>query len=552
MSIPWNIYPRPQMKRDSFICLNGEWDFAVSKEVTYPKNYTHKITVPYVPQSSLSGFDGKIDTDDILYYRTIFSCPEISENERVILHFGAVDNHVEVTLNGKLVATHSGGYLPFCADITEYLSEKNELCAKVIDTLDHDYPYGKQRTDRGGMWYTPTSGIWQTVWLEVVPTSYIRSIKTDVTVETATIVVDTDAKSISAELIGDTGRVEVCEKALTVTPDEKKYWTPDTPYLYKLKITADSDVIETYFALRILETKDIDGIPRLCLNGEPYFFHGLLDQGYFMDGIFLPKTPDGYTGDIETAKSLGFNTLRKHIKVEPECFYYDCDRLGMIVFQDFVNNSDYSFFRDTALPTVGFKRLNDKKLKRTEKAKEIFVSHSKATVEHLYNHPSICLWTVFNEGWGQFDSDRIFSLVKEWDKSRFVDATSGWFTQKLSDVESLHVYFKKIKLPKKSARPIIVSEFGGYCYAEGGHLFDEEKSYGYRNCKSREAYNADFKRLYETEVIPLIKEGLCAAIYTQISDVEEEINGLMTYDREVVKLDTEMAQDIAKRLIIEE
>ncbi len=550
MSIPWNIYPRPQMKRESFICLNGEWDFAVKKEGTAPEGYSHKISVPYPPQSSLSGFDGKIETDDVLFYHRCFDIPSVRDGERVILHFGAVDNHVEVILNDKTVSTHSGGYLPFSVDITDGIKGENDLLVKVIDTLDHDYPYGKQRIDRGGMWYTPTSGIWQTVWLEVVPNNYIRSLKIDCTLDFATVLIDTDVESITAELIDDTGKVEISKNILTVIPDEKKHWTPEAPYLYRLKITAGEDSVETYFALRTLQTNTVDGVLRLCLNEKPYFFHGLLDQGYFADGIFLPKTPCGYTKDIETAKSLGFNTLRKHIKVEPECFYYDCDRLGMIVFQDFVNNSDYSFFRDTALPTVGFKRLNDKKLRRTEKAKEIFVAHSKEIVEHLYNHPSICLFTVFNEGWGQFDADRVFSLVKEWDKSRFIDATSGWFWQSKSDVESLHVYFKKIKLPKKPQRPIIVSEFGGYCYAEQGHLFDEEKSYGYRNCKTVEQFNSDFAKLYETEVIPLIEKGLCATIYTQISDVEEEINGIMTYDREIVKLDKKMAQEIANKLKI--
>ncbi len=550
MSIPWNIYPRPQMRRDSFICLNGEWDFEVSKAKSVPESYRYKIKVPYVPQSFLSGFDGKTEIDDILYYHTSFTCPQSSENDRILLHFGAVDNHTEVTLNGKTVATHSGGYLPFSTDITEQLAEKNELCVKVVDTLDHDYPYGKQRTRRGGMWYTPTSGIWQTVWLEVVPKDYIRSLKIDCTLISATVVLDTDAEKISAELIDDAGEIKIDGKTITVIPAEKKLWTPEAPHLYRLKITAGKDNVETYFALRTLETRSVNGIPRLCLNGEPYFFHGLLDQGYFMDGIFLPKTPEGYIRDIETAKSLGFNTLRKHIKVEPECFYYDCDRLGMVVFQDFVNNSDYSFFRDTALPTIGFKSFNDKRLYRTDKAKEIFVSHSKELVEHLYNHPSICIWTIFNEGWGQFEADRIFSLAKAWDSSRIIDATSGWFCQKNSDVESLHVYFKKIRLPKKAKRPIIVSEFGGYCYAEKGHLFDEEKSYGYRNCKSQEQFNNDFARLYEGEVVPLIEKGLCAAIYTQISDVEEEINGLMTYDREVIKLDCQIANRIASKLKI--
>ncbi len=550
MSIPWNIYPRPQMKRDSFICLNGAWDFAVSKEGIAPTEYDLKILVPYPPQSSLSGFHGEIGQTDVLFYRRRFSSPTLCEGEKLLLHFGAVDNHAEILLNGKKVFEHFGGYLPFSVDITENVSIENELVVKVIDALDHDYPYGKQRIDRGGMWYTPTSGIWQTVWLEVVPSEYIRALKIDVTLEGATVAVDTDAESITAELIDDEGEIRYDGKTVTVFPNTPKLWIPETPYLYRLKITAGEDIVETYFALRTLETKRVNGIERLCLNGSPYFFHGLLDQGYFSDGIFLPKSPEGYTKDIETAKLLGFNTLRKHIKIEPECFYYDCDCLGMIVFQDFVNNSDYSFVRDTALPTVGFKRVNDKHLKRTEKAKEVFIKHSRETVEHLYNHPSICLWTVFNEGWGQFEADQLYSLVKCWDKSRFVDATSGWFWQSKSDVESLHVYFKKIKLPKKSKRPIIVSEFGGYCFAVEGHLFDEKKSYGYRNCKTIERYNEDFAKLYETEVVPLIEKGLCAAIYTQISDVEEEINGVITYDREVVKLDKDRALDIARKLKI--
>ncbi len=550
MSIPWNLYPRPQMKRDSFVCLNGEWDFAVGNEEGAPEKYDAKILVPYPPQSSLSGYEGEIGREDVLFYRRCFVAPTLKDGDRLLLHFGAVDNHAEIYINENKVFEHAGGYLPFSVDITEWTTEQNELVVKVIDTLDHDYPYGKQRIDRGGMWYTPTSGIWQTVWLEVVPKEYIRSLKTDVTLESATVTVDTEAQHLIAELLGDEGEVRIEGNTVTVIPQKKKLWTPETPYLYRLKITADKDSVETYFALRTLETKTVSGICRLCLNGRPYFFHGLLDQGYFADGIFLPKTPDGYTKDIETAKSLGFNTLRKHIKIEPECFYFDCDRLGMIVFQDFVNNSDYSFVRDTALPTVGWKRLNDKHLKRTEKAKEIFVSHSKETVEHLYNHPSICLWTVFNEGWGQFEADRLYALVKSWDNGRFVDATSGWFWQTESDVESLHVYFKKIKFPKKAKRPIIVSEFGGYCYAVKDHLFDEKKSYGYRNCKTLEQYNEDFARLYETEVIPLIEKGLCATIYTQISDVEEEINGIMTYDREVVKPDKDRALDIARKMTI--
>lgn len=550
MNTPWNVYPRPQLVRNSFICLNGEWDFRVSRTNELPKSYDEKIIVPYVPQSKLSGIGRQMDKDDVLFYKTVFDLPRLSDNERLILHFGAVDNHAEIFLNGESIISHSGGYLPFSADITEKLLEQNELIVKVIDTLDHDYPYGKQKFKRGGMWYTPTSGIWQTVWLEVVPSKYIKSIKIDVTLSEARILLDTDASEISAFLIDDEGEISIEGNEIKIRPREIKNWSPESPYLYRLNILADDDEILTYFALRTLEIKEVDGIMRTCLNGKPYFFHGLLDQGYFADGIFLPKSPDGYTYDIESMKVLGFNTLRKHIKIEPLCFYYDCDRLGMVVFQDFVNNSDYSFFRDTALPTVGIKRINDKLLKRTEKAKEIFAEHSKETISHLYNYPSICLWTVFNEGWGQFDADRMFNLTKSCDSSRFVDATSGWFWQKESDLESLHVYFKKIKLPKKTTRPIIISEFGGYCYGVRGHLFDEEKSYGYKNFKDLDDFRAAFTKLYEEEIIPFIKDGLCASIYTQVSDVEEEINGIMTYDRQITKLDANDTLKIAEKLKI--
>lgn len=547
MTKPWNIYPRPQLRRESFICLNGEWNFAhsASDELSY-----EKITVPFVPQSKLSGIGHTIDPQEVLYYNTKFTTPKLDENERLLLHFGAVDNHAEVFLNGTSVCKHSGGYLPFSADITDFLKTENELHVKVIDTLDHDYPYGKQRIDRGGMWYTPTSGIWQTVWLEVVPENYIRGIKIDVSLAEAILKIDTDAECISAELIGESGDITIDGKTVKVAPSEIKNWTPKAPYLYRLKITADNDSIETYFALRTLEVKEVNGIPRMCLNGEPYFFHGLLDQGYFEDGIFLPEAPEGFTYDIESMKALGFNTLRKHIKIEPECFYYDCDRLGMVVFQDFVNNSDYSFFRDTALPTIGIKRLSDKLLRRTEKAKQIFIEHSKNIVEHLYNHPSICLWTIFNEGWGQFESDKIFDLAKSWDQNRFIDATSGWFWQKKNDFESLHIYFKKVRLPKSAKRPIYLSEFGGYCYAVKGHLFDEEKSYGYKNFSSLEEFKRAFVALYKEQIIPNVKNGLCASIYTQVSDVEEEINGIMTYDRKVTKLSPEDALPIAEELKI--
>jgi len=425
------------------------------------------------------------------------------------------------------------------------------------------------------MWYTPVSGIWQTVWLEAVPQTYISNLKITPYLDRVVIEAETDGASSNSPCTFTVSDAQIFDgesadsfrsadnprtpaplcsynltqegNCYTITPASPKYWTPETPYIYEFTVTAGEDTVHSYFALRTLETKRINGIPRLCLNGKPYFFHGLLDQGYFHDGIFLPETPQGYTKDILTMKQLGFNMLRKHIKIEPEYFYTACDYLGMVVFQDFVNNSDYSFVRDTALPTVGLQKIPNKFLRRSDAAKEFFITHSHDTVAHLYNHPCICQWTIFNEGWGQFDADRLYRLVKQWDNTRFIDTTSGWFRETQSDVESRHVYFKKVK-PVKSDKPFFLSEFGGYCYAVEGHLYDPDKSYGYRNCKSQEAFMDALESLYLEQIVPLVKEGLCATVYTQVSDVEEEINGLFTYDREVLKVDKERMLAIASRL----
>ena len=605
--IPWNVYPRPQLQRDSFLCLNGEWEFHNATPIisncsdttsgeatpasyvllpTIPDKFSRKIQVPFSPQSSLSmvssttdaalpSVSSKVSADfELIFYRRKVRIPDEFAEKRVLLHFGAVDQIADVYWNGIPLTTHEGGYLPFTVELTGYLDpliNENELVLRVKDTLDHTYPYGKQRKDRGGMWYTPVSGIWQTVWMEAVPKNYIKNLKITPHLDCVTIELEADGVSeksscsfavSEAQIFNSTEDFSFSSQSTnsactcnitqsgncyTITPTEPKHWTPATPYIYEFTVTAGEDTVHSYFALRTLETKNIDGIPRLCLNDKPYFFHGLLDQGYFHDGIFLPETPQGYTKDILTMKQLGFNMLRKHIKIEPEYFYTACDYLGMIVFQDFVNNSDYSFIRDTALPTIGLQTLPNAFLRRDEDAKEFFLRHSHDTVVHLYNHPCICQWTVFNEGWGQFDADRLYELVKQWDSTRFIDTTSGWFRETKSDVESRHVYFKKVK-PVKSDKPFFLSEFGGYCYAVEDHLYDPDKSYGYRNCKSQEAFMDALETLYLEQIVPLVKEGLCATVYTQVSDVEEEINGLFTYDREVLKVDKDRMLAIANRL----
>ena len=541
--MPWEVYPRPQMVRDSFFCLNGEWAFSEGGGAW------ETIRVPFAPESLLSGICRDMGEHPRLVYRKRFARPEGFSDGRVLLHFGAVDQVAEVTLNGVYLGRHEGGYEAFFFDVTDALADDNLLEVKVEDNLpDHVLPWGKQRRDRGGMWYTPVSGIWQTVWMERVPEAYVRSltIKTNALgavitadgVSDGTVTVTTPEGEKPFALVG--GRAEV-------TLDAPRMWSPEDPYLYRFALVAGEDRVDSYFAIRTLDIREVGGVPRLCLNGKPYFFHGLLDQGYYSDGIYTPATPDGYEKDILAMKALGFNTLRKHIKVEPQQFYYDCDRYGMVVFQDMVNNGDYSFFRDTALPTVGLKRLSDKWLHRDKATREAFVCGMEATVKQLYNHPSICYWTIFNEGWGQFDSENVYHALRALDDSRFIDTASGWFSGAASDVDSEHVYFKPVKL-KHADKPMVLSEFGGYSYKPEGHVFNPYKTYGYRFFKEQRAFEDALVSLYENEIIPAVKKGLCATVYTQVSDVEDETNGLLSYDRRVTKVDPARMQALAEKI----
>ena len=335
---------------------------------------------------------------------------------------------------------------------------------------------------------------------------------------------------------------------VSITPENPHFWSPEDPYLYEFTVEAGEDRVESYFALRTLEVKKIGNYQRLCLNGKPYFFHGLLDQGYWPDGLFTPASPKCYADDILAMKRLGFNTLRKHIKVEPEEFYYQCDKLGMIVFQDMVNNGNYDFIRDTALPTIGIQTLNDKNLHRDPATRDAFLRGMEATVNQLKNHPCILYWTIFNEGWGQFDSEAVYEQLKALDSSRIIDATSGWFRQKKSDVDSRHIYFTPWSTLKVSDKPLVLSEFGGYAYPVEGHLFNTGNSYGYKTCKSETHFRQSVDSLYREKVIPAAKRSLCAAIITQLSDVEDEINGFLTYDRKVNKADAQQMLAIAELL----
>ena len=544
---PWQVYPRPQMRRESYVNLNGQWDFTVNESLTPPQVYPRKILVPFCPESLLSGIHEHFPEGSYLWYRRELTLPEDFNQGRVLLHIGAADQELHCYVNQQRVGYHSGGYEAMTFDITDYLSHTNtlELCCRD-DLTDLRQPYGKQTLNRGGMWYTPVSGIWQTVWLESVPESYIEKL----TVENRDYsVVISISPAMDAQVdVAGLGSYPLEKGQVVITPENPHLWSAEDPYLYDFTVRTDSDRVDSYFAIRSLQVKSVDGINRLCLNGKPYFFHGLLDQGYWPDGLFTPATPDCYAQDILAMKKLGFNTLRKHITVEAEEFYYQCDKLGMLVFQDMVNNGDYKYFRDTVLPTIGVQKLNDKNMHSDPDCRQYFLNGMRATVNQLKNHPCIVYWTIFNEAWGQFHSDRISEQFKQLDDTRFIDSTSGWFRQKKSDVESLHIYFGPWSRLKTPGKPLVLSEFGGHTFAVQGHLFNPDKAYGYKSCESLEAFQASVEQLYRQRILPAIKKGLCGAIYTQVSDVEDEINGLLTYDRKVCKADEAAMQRLAQDL----
>ena len=543
-SSSWDEYPRPQFKRDSYLCLNGEWE--LSAEKCGKETKLGKIIVPFAPETRLSGIHREKQDGEMYVYRRSFVIDKGFNKGNVLLHFGAVDQICRVFVNGAYVGEHIGGYLPFSFDITAFIKEgTNTIKLTVIDNLDKNYAYGKQRRDRGGMWYTPISGVWQTVWCESVPLNYIRTIK------------------VTPSLYGAHFEIKAAKGEKTLIVDGKEYkfdgnsfdlklenpilWTPDNPHLYDFTLIYGKDRVESYFACRTISIENRNGKSFICLNEKPILCHGLLDQGYYSDGIYLPATPKGFEFDILEMKKLGFNMLRKHIKIEPELFYYYCDKYGMLVFQDMVNSGKYHYFVDTILPNVGIKRWRDRGASKVRK--HAFEKDARSTIDLLYNHPSVIYYTIFNEGWGQYEADRNYLELKAYDPTRVYDATSGWFWEKHSDVHSEHIYMRKLKLKARKNRPLVLSEFGGYCWKERKHSFNLTNTYSYKDFKSISDFEAAFVNLYDEQVLPHIKkEGLCALVYTQVSDVEDETNGLLTYDRQFFKVDPEIVKVMSDRL----
>ena len=536
--VPWNSYPRPQMQREEWLCLNGKWSFNTDN------SRKRDILVPFCPESLLSGILNSPEPGTEMVYEREFNIPESWRKKRVLLHFGAVSRECMVSLNGREICRHDNAYLPFSADITDAIEEdSNLLRVTVVNDLDPQYPWGKQTKKRGGMWYTPVSGIWQTVWLEPVPEQYIHGIS----ISTGRDWAEVEISGVKEGYVLFEGtRIPIEDGRTRIEVSDPKLWSPENPHLYFFEAWCGEDYVRSYFALRTLSIQTVNGVKRLCLNDKPFFFNGLLDQGYWSDGLYTPAGPAAYEKDILAMKALGYYTLRKHIKIEPDRFYYDCDRLGMIVFQDMVNSGKYHYLRDTVLPTIGVTERHDERLNRDPETRKIFLKAMEDTVRLLNNHPSICLWTIFNEGWGQFCADEAYERLKTLDDSRFVDSTSGWFHQRKSDVDSLHIYFKKLRLGQED-RPQLLSEFGGYSFKIPEHSFNLKQTYGYKNFEDQEEFEKSLLALYE-EVYQLAKKGLSGAVYTQVSDVEDETNGLLTYDRKVLKVKSKEFKTLMEKI----
>ena len=551
-------YPRPQMRRNSYLNLNGRWEYAITDSDESPRRWDGTILVPFSPESALSGVGRSLQPGQTLWYRREVIVPQgfIPADGRLLLHFGAVDQEAAVYWNGRLLGRHMGGYNAFTLDATDALGPRNSLVVRVHDDTDASFhSRGKQKTRRGGIWYTPQSGIWQTVWMEAVPRHYIESLRiVPLFDQSAVEVMVRCSQPLQCEATVDGRTVPFTsgEPARIPMPDFRA-WSPEDPYLYDLSVTLGEDRVESYFGMRKMEVRaDRGGVKRLFLNGEPYFQSGLLDQGYWPDGLYTAPSDEALIYDIQTAKAMGFNLLRKHIKVEPMRWYYHCDRLGMMVWQDMPSGGGKYRFSTITLPLVTGIHRRDNHYRAFARASSQgrgeYMDELEEMVGQLFNAPSVVLWVPFNEGWGQFDSTLVMERLRALDPTRPVDPASGWHDQGAGELRSLHVYFKPFRFRRdRRGRALALSEFGGYNLRVDGHCFNQ-KDYGYRRLPDAAALWRDFSRLYEREVLPAVPRGLCAAVYTQLSDVEDELNGLMTYDRRVVKLDADDVRELNERL----
>jgi len=572
--LPFHQYPRPLLERSSWLNLNGTWRYAMTSSADTPAAYDGDILVPFSPEAPLSGVGRQLKPGETLHYFRTFMPPE-GDGGRVMLHFGAVDYACEVFINDQPAGRHTGGYLPFSFDITSLLIEgENTLSLTVTDPSDTGHQArGKQKLNRGGMYYTAQSGIWQTVWMERVPDAYITAIRVtpDFENRTARIHVDMGAGStqgirLTVSAGGETVAVcetDACGEASADLSAAFFPWAPDTPFLYDLIAEhPQGDRAKSYFAMRVFShEKDARGLWRFTLNAKPILLNGLLDQGYWPEGLYTPPSEEAMLRDIKTMKDMGFNLLRKHIKIEPQRWYYHCDRLGMIVWQDMVSGGGkyadwFVTYAINVAPAI-LRRFPDGPLTRrlfarTDAAeRETYYKELEAMIRLLGDHPCIGGWVPFNEGWGQFDAKKATALIRHLDaQGRPIDEASGWFDQGGGDMYSVHNYFYPLRVKARKNRVYALTEFGGIAWPCPGHCSDE-KVYGYGTAQDQAELTARFRALMLETIMPQLKKGLSALVYTQVSDVEDEVNGLLTYDREIEKIAIEDVREINDALYAE-
>ena len=548
-------YPRPQIVREDWLSLNGLWEYAITaKDGQRPETFDGRILVPFPIESALSGVMKPVGEENRLWYRRTFEIPDKWIGRKVLLHFGAVDWEATVWVNGKEVGSHRGGYDPFTLDITEVLSKsgRQEIVMAVWDPADAGtQPRGKQVKEPNGIWYSSVTGIWQTVWLEPVGETCIELLRivTDIDGEFVRVSVKcsntVDGFSIAAEVKDGgltKGKAESKDgREITIPVSNPKLWSPDSPFLYDLQIILkDSrgkvvDTVSSYFGMRKISLgRNDNGVMRILLNNKPVFMFGPLDQGWWPDGLYTSPTDEALRYDIEITKKLGFNMARKHVKVEPDRWYYWCDKLGLLVWQDMPSGDRY----------IG---KGEPDFKRSKDSSEQFELELGRIIDALRNHPSIVMWVAFNEGWGQYDTERIVGLIKERDPTRLVDNASGWADRGVGDVHDIHNYPLPVAPPNESGRATVLGEFGGLGLPIKGHTWQDEKNWGYRSFKTPKGLTDAYLKLLD-RLQPLIEKGLSAAVYTQTTDVEIEVNGLMTYDRAMVKMDIERVADANRKI----
>ncbi len=549
----WPDYPRPQMVRSKWLNLNGLWDYAITSAAVAnaPESHDGQILVPFCVESALSGVKKPVSHDQALWYRRTFEVPSEWKGQRVLLHFGAVDWSADVWVNGTHLGNHQGGYDPFSFDITDALlpDAAQTLVVKVTDPTDQRWqPRGKQVLKPEGIWYTAVTGIWQTVWLEPVPRGYIRGLKITPVFDQSEVVVAADVtggKRTRVEVLDGGSLVAFADsaagEAVAIKIPDAKPWSPSSPHLYDLKVSlldngATVDAVQSYFGLRQIALGKHAGHTRLLLNGRPLFQFGPLDQGWWPDGLYTAPSDAALRYDLEVLKKLGMNMLRKHVKVEPARLYYHCDRLGLLVWQDMPSGDRY----------IGG---NDPDITRTPESAANFQRELKAMIDALRNHPSIVMWVTYNEGWGQWDTGRIADWTRQYDPTRLVNSASGWTDRGVGDVIDVHSYPGPAMRPPEQTRASVLGEFGGLGWPVAGHLWWDKKNWGYRTYTSQAELQQNYLRVV-SRILPLIGQGLSAAVYTQTSDVEGEVNGLMTYDREVLKFEVAPLAELHGRLYL--